>query len=241
MPVDPATLVVALVITFLAAIVQGTIGIGLGLLSVPVLTLIDPVLTPVPQLIATLPMTMMMSGGEAHAIEWRAVGRVVAARVPGIAIGIGLLAIADDHLLDGLIGASVLLAVIIIASGVTIHRNRTSELVAGVVSGATATISSIGGPPLALLYRRESGSAVRANLATIFFFGILMTVAARAFSGHVSSTDLWVSLWLAPVVVAGYLVARRLHAKMEGRALRASILAVSALSGAGLLVRSLLS
>ena len=238
MPVDGLILAAALVVTFLAAIVQGTIGIGLGMLSVPVLLLLDPILAPVPQLIVTFPLTVAMLNGERHAIEWRAVARVAAARIPGIGVGILLVSLADQQLLSVLIAVTVLIAVAVVASGVSVHRNRASELVAGVVSGTTATISSIGGPPLALLYRRDSGPQVRANLAAIFFVGIIMILLARAATGHIVSSDLVVSLWLAPVVAAGYLISRRLHGRVEGRPLRVGILVVSALAALGLLVRT---
>lgn len=230
----------ALAVTFLATVVQGTIGLGFGMLSVPVLTLVDPVLTPVPQLIITLPLAVMMLEGERHAVEWKAVTRVTAARIIGIGVGIWLLTIADGRLLDGLIGLTVLTAVAAITSGVTVHRNHTSEIVAGVVSGTAGTISSIGGPPLALLYRRDTGASVRSNLAAIFFVGNAMILAARTISGHVADTDLVIALWLLPVVGAGLLLARRLHGRVEGGVLRMGILAVSAVAATGLVVRAFL-
>lgn len=240
MPVDLPVLLVALAVTFLATVVQGTIGLGFGMLSVPVLTLIDPVLTPVPQLIITLPLAVMMLEGERHAVEWTAVTRVTAARIIGIGVGIWLLTLAGERLLDGLIGLTVLIAVAAITSGVTVRRNHTSEIVAGVVSGATGTISSIGGPPLALLYRHDTGASVRSNLAAIFFVGNAMILVARAIGGHVAITDLLVALWLLPVVGAGLLLARRLHGRVEGGMLRVGILAVSALAAIGLVMRAFL-
>lgn len=239
MPVDPLTLVAALAVTFLATLVQGTIGIGLGMLSVPVLALLDPTLVPVPQLIVTLPLTAIMLNGERHAIQWSAVLRVSAARVPGIGIGLMLLSVADERLLDLLIGLIVLFAVAAIASGVTVRRNHGSELVAGVVSGTTATVSSIGGPPLALLYREDGGPAVRSNLAAIFAIGIVMILIVRASSGFASTNDLLVAAWLAPVVAAGYLVAKRFHRRVEGGFLRGAILVVCSLAAVGLLYRAL--
>lgn len=239
MPVDLFTLVAAMTVTFVAALVQGTIGIGLGMLSVPVLSLIDPVLAPVPQLIITLPLTFLMMKGERHAIDWRAVVRVSSARIPGIAAGVGLLSFADERLLDLMIGLIVFLAVVTIGMGVTVRRNKASELVAGVVSGTTGTISSIGGPPLALLYREDSGPAVRSNLAAIFAIGIAMMLGARIVSGFAAGTDFEVALWLAPAVAGGYLVARRMQSRVEGTFLRVAILAVCALAASGLIYRAL--
>ena len=58
MPISVFELVVALVVTALGAIVQGTIGVGFGMLSVPVLSLVNPVLAPVPQLLLAAPLAL---------------------------------------------------------------------------------------------------------------------------------------------------------------------------------------
>lgn len=241
MPASAPAMVAALVVTFVAALVQGTIGIGLGMLSVPILTLIDPVLAPVPQLLITLPLTVAMFRGERHAVEWRPVIRVAAARIPGILLGIWLLSMAGQRLLEGMIGLIVLGAVAVIASGVTVHRNRVSELVAGAISGTTGTIASIGGPPLALLYRNDSGPTMRSNLSAIFAAGISMILVARAVSGHLSTSDLVVALWLAPMVWLGYLGAQHLHGRVEGPLLRVATLSLCAAAALGLMVRTLIA
>ena len=240
MPVPLTILAVAILVTFLAATIQGAVGLGFGMLSVPILTLLDPSLTPVPQLLVTIPLTVAMVYGERHAIEWRAVARMSVARVPGVGLGIVLISLADGRLLDLMIAVTVLGAVAVIQSGVTVHRNRTSEIVAGAVSGTTSTISSIGGPPLALLYRNDSGPTVRANLAAIYFTGIVTVLIARGSTGHVASTDFVVALWLVPAVMAGWLLARRFHGRINGEILRTSILGLSALAGAVLLIRTVL-
>lgn len=126
-----------------------------------------------------------------------------------------------------------------IASGITVRRNRLSELVAGAISGTTGTIASIGGPPLALHYRNDSGPTMRASLSAIFAAGITMILAARALSGHVTGTDLVVAVRLAPVVWLGYLVVRRLHDRVEGTPLRMVTLTLCATAAVGLLVRTM--
>lgn len=82
MPVSTPAMLGALAVTFVAALVQGTIGTGLDMLSVPILTLIDPALAPVPQLLVTLPPTVAMFRRERHAVEWVGAIRVAAARIP---------------------------------------------------------------------------------------------------------------------------------------------------------------
>ncbi len=111
---------------------------------------------------------------------------------------------------------------------------------AGAISGTNGTIASIGGPPLALLYRYNSAPTMRSSLSAIFAVGISVILAARAVPGHVATSDLVVALWLAPVVWPGYLLARRLQGRVEGARLRMAILTLCAVAALGPVVRTLI-
>ena len=54
-------LTLALVITAIAAMLQGSVGLGFAMVSVPLLSLIDPRLAPVPQLLVSLPLALAMA------------------------------------------------------------------------------------------------------------------------------------------------------------------------------------
>ncbi len=71
MPVNAIELAAALVVTAVGAVVQGTIGIGFGVLSVPILSLVNPVLAPVPQLLLAVPLATSMAWRERSHIESR--------------------------------------------------------------------------------------------------------------------------------------------------------------------------
>lgn len=240
LPVELAALVAALAITFFAATVQGLVGIGLGVLSVPLLTLIDPVLTPVPQMLVTLPLATGMFLADRDVVEWAAVVRISLGRLPGVAIGLWLLAVANDRVLDGVIGAIVIGTVVLLAAGLSIPRTAQTEAAAGMAAGAAGTVSSIGGPAIALLYRDHSGPVVRGNLGAIMMIGIVTMIVARAATGHIVVTDLEAAVCLTPAVGLGLVAARRLSRHIDGGpALRLAILAVSGAAGSSLLVRSL--
>jgi hypothetical protein len=59
--VSAVALIAALIVTFFAASIQGVVGVGLAMVSVPILALIDPSLAPVPQLLITIPPTISMA------------------------------------------------------------------------------------------------------------------------------------------------------------------------------------
>lgn len=238
-PVSATEFAIALVVTFVAAAVQGSIGIGFGILSVPTLALVHPALAPVPQLLAAMPMTMAMAWRERHAVELRGVFWVVAGRLPGAAVGVALLSVASPRTLDAVLGGLVLAAALLLSGKANIPKNWATELAAGIISGASAMVSSIGGPPIALLYRNATGPSIRANLAIIFSIGVVVTAAARILAGKLTTTDAIVATSLLPAIAAGVFVSRWVTPRVEGARLRAAILVVAGAAGAALLFKSL--
>ena len=230
--------VIALLVTFAAASVQGIVGVGFAMVSVPILALIDPSLAPVPQLLVTLPLTLQMAWRERGHVELRGIGWVVAGRLPGALIGVGLLAVATQRMLELSIAVAVFIAAGIIASGFHVRRTSATEFGAGLLSGITGLVASIGGPPLALLYTRDEAPTVRSNLAAIFSIGLAITIIARLVSGNIATDDLRVAVVLFPAVVAGYLVSIRFRERVPQRAVRNAILLLSVLGGLGLVVRA---
>ena len=186
MPVSVVDLVIALAVTAFGALVQGTFGIGFGVVSVPILSLVDPVLAPVPQLLLAVPLALSMSWRERAHIEKRGVFWLLAGRIPGAALGLGLLAIATQRTLDVSIAISVLVAVAILGAGLTIPRNHATELGTGVIAGVMGMVASMGGPPAALLFRDEKGPIIRSTLAMFFSLGLLVTVAGRVAGGKIT-------------------------------------------------------
>jgi uncharacterized membrane protein YfcA len=235
---SPAALITALVVTFAAAAIQGVVGMGFAMVSVPILALIHPSLAPVPQLLITLPLTVAMAWRERRHIGLSGIGWIIGGRIPGAIIGIGLLAVATQQTLDIAIALVVLGAVAIIASGFHVKRTRLSEFGAGLASGVSGFIASIGGPPLALLYTRDDGPTVRSNLAAIFTLGLTITISARFVSGNIAFTDVRVAVILFPALVAGYFVSFRFKNRVSQGAVRNAILVLSLFGAVGLIIRA---
>lgn len=228
-----------MLVTAVAATLQGSIGLGFAIVSVPILSLIDPRLAPVPQLLLSLPLAMSMAWRERHAVELKGVVWVLLGRIPGAVLGVLVLKLATPRVLDGIIGGIVLFAAAVLGTGLTIKRNKLTELLAGVASGVAGLVSSMSGPPLGLLYQREKGESIRANLALIFSIGITISITARVLSDEITRTDLTAAAVLLPGLFAGYLVSYRLKGKIEGRGLRMAVLGVCVLAAIGLMVRAL--
>jgi uncharacterized membrane protein YfcA len=231
--------VLALFITAAAASVQGTVGIGFAMISVPLLSLIHPSLAPVPQLLIALPLTIAILWRERHAVDLHGFWWLIGGRIPGAFIGVGLLAVATQRVLEVFIALTVLGAVGVIAMGIHVKRTPASKFAAGVASGTTGVVASIGGPIVALLYSREDADMIRSTIAAVFTFGIATSITFRYFSGNISWEDVRVSLVLFPAIVIGYLVSGVLTDRVSRQHVRAAILVVSGLAAGALLVRAI--
>ena len=237
----PISWAIALAVTFLAAAIQGVVGLGFAMISVPILAIIDPSLAPVPQLLITLPLTLSMAWRERGHLALGGVGWVVAGRLPGAAIGVLLLAVATQTTLEVVIAVLVLVAAAIIASGLHVARTPGTQFGAGLFSGVSGLVASIGGPPLALLYTREEGPVVRSNLAAVFVIGLLITITARIVSHNMTWDDARTALILFPALAAGYMASIAMKDMVSQTALRTAILVLSLLGALGLLVRAVVS
>ncbi|REK19345.1 MAG: sulfite exporter TauE/SafE family protein [Actinobacteria bacterium] len=236
---SPLVWVLVLGITAGAAAIQGTVGIGYGLVAVPILALIDPRLSPVPQLLTVVPLTVAMAWNERHALDFGGVWWLLGGRLPGAALGLALLAVATQRTLDLFIGLTVLLAVVLLVSGLRVTPNPVTQFGAGVASGTTSLVASIGGPPTALLYAGQEAPTVRSTLSAVFTIGVLLSIAVRAFSNNIASSDVMVAAVMLPAVLFGWAVSRRYKDRFSSHGVRLGVFAVSGLAAVGLVIRAL--
>jgi uncharacterized membrane protein YfcA len=231
-------LVIACAVTIVAAAVQGVIGFGLAVVSVPVLALMHPALAPVPQTLVSVPMVLALAWRERHAIDWHGIGWVIAGRIPGALLGLALITLLDAESLAVAMAVIVFAAVVIVWRGYSIPRNRMSSFLAGMASGTGALVASIGGPPLALLYRSTDGATLRSSVSTVFALGVAITLATRGFSGNISHQEVAVAAILLPAAALGLVIGTRIAPRLEGPAVRAGVLLLSSLAAIGLVVKT---
>jgi uncharacterized membrane protein YfcA len=231
-----AALVVALVV---GAAVQGTIGLGLGLVAAPVAALVAP--EAVPELLLWLALVMAATTlvHEHRGVDWDGLLWAVPARVLGTALGVAVVAALTPNEIGIAVALMVLVAVALTARTVEVPITRVTLPVAGFVSGVSGTATSIGGPPLALLYQHRHPSVVRPTLAAYFVIGAGMSLAGLGLAGELHTRFVWLSLWLSPCLIAGFLLAVPLRSRLPVAVVRRAILGVCAASALVLLLRSI--
>ena len=233
--------VVALVALTLVvgATIQRLVGLGLGLVSAPVVTLLDPSLMPelVLVLAALLPLLTLVRSHEE--IDWRGLAWVLPARVPGTALGVLFLAVFSHRAMGVAVALMVLLAVLLSLVAVEVPVRPATLAAAGLVSGAAGTATSIGGPPVALLYQHRSPPQIRSTLAVLFTAGAAMSLAGIWSSGHFELRLFLLALLLSPCLALGVWCGGRLQGVVPDHRIRPAVLAVCTASALVLLVRSL--
>src|SRR4249919_1812873 len=121
----PATTVflVAGIAVAAGALVQGGVGLGLGLIAAPVVTLLDPALMPGSMLVAGAILPVLILRREARHTDWPGVSWALVGRLVGTAAGIWLVTAVSVQALGILVGAAVLAVIAITILGADLPRN----------------------------------------------------------------------------------------------------------------------
>jgi uncharacterized membrane protein YfcA len=113
-------------------------------------------------------------------------------------------------------------------------------LAAGTLSGFMGTVSSIGGPPIALLYQHERALVLRSTLPRFFLVASTVAIVILVAVGRLGPTEVLEGLALLPGVALGVAVAPRLAGHVDRRSARPVVLGLSLLAATAVLVKELL-
>ena len=129
-----AMTIACITVVFVAATVQASIGIGLGMIASPVLLFADPDFIPTAIMLAVLPLTFTVAWVDREHIEARDVGFALIGRVPGVIAGALVVAALSERVLAVMVAASVLLAVLASITGRLFEPTDRALVVAGLAS-----------------------------------------------------------------------------------------------------------
>lgn len=220
------------------ALVQGTVGFGMSLVSAPLLALLDPALVPVPLLVMAAAHASLSVVREYRAVDWPGVGYALLGRMPGTLLGVLAVSLLPARKFALFVGLSVLACVALSVVAWRPSPTRRALLVAGAASGVTGTAAAIGGPPVALLYQHASGPRVRATLAAFFVLGAVVSLVALGVVGQVTGHTLRVAGLLLPFMVAGFLLSGPARRPLDRQWTRPAVLGVAVVSALALLLQA---
>lgn len=225
---------------FAGAVFQVAIGVGFGSIAGPSAMLMAPFM--MPATIGCLSMLAAMLGATriAGSIAYRELAYALVGRAAGAtAAGVLLAKLGSPDGFALLFAGLTLLGVGTSYARLALPLNPLTLMLAGALSGLMATVTTIGGPPMALVYQNEAMAKARPTLNAFFALGMIPSLAALWGAGVLGIADAIRAALLLPAVVGGIYAARWL-APLIDRRYRAILLAFCVAAAAVIAVRALL-
>lgn len=230
------------VIVATGAALQASVGIGFAVLAAPLLVILAPELVPGPMLFLGLLLAAMTTTREFRSVDVHELSLAMAGRIAGTVAAGAVIA-----LLPLAVFGSVFALMILAAVGLSMTRwhllpTPRNLVAAGLLSGFMGTLTSVGSPPMGLVYQNAPGPKVRATISAFFMLGASFSLVTLALVGRFTAAQVTTSVWLVPSVLLGFLASRFFvgHVDKSRGALKLAVLGVSAIAALALLVKPLL-
>ena len=231
--------VLANIFIFFGAFVQGAIGLGVAIVAVPLLLLLNQAFVPVPIMLISIILMSSLLYTNRQSIRLKNISFAVLGYLPGAIAAGFLITRMPQQSLSITFAIIIIIAVLLSLSGKSIPVTNFNTFAVSSVAGVMGTITSIAGPPLALLYQNQSGPVVRANLAAIFFAAACITNTVNLVTGRIHTADLFIALAMLPGLIAG-LTASKYFARILDRGFfKPAILTLCLVSAAMSLIRNI--
>jgi uncharacterized protein len=225
------------------AAVQSATGFGFALLAAPALfALLEPAqAVGAMAVLGALMSLLVLADGGPGLIDWRRLGPLLLAAMPGLGLGLLVLDAFSKPALQIGVGAAVVAATVVQlargrpAAGGGAARGAGTAAGVGLLSGALTTSIGINGPPIALLLeaRGHRPGEIRATLAGAFLalnLGGFAALLAVYGAGEVAAIGRLLPLLGALIV--GYALGALAFRRLDAASFRVAVLGLAILSGA---------
>jgi uncharacterized protein len=206
----PSAQIALVAITFFAAIVNGALGYGFSSITVPIALLflanrvLNPALVPIE---VVLNAYMLWANRDALPTVWRRVLPIVIGLVPGVALGTAIVSQVNPGWLRFATYVTLLPLILLQAAGYRrpIRAERPVGLVFGAGVGVLYSVTTISGPPLAVMLSNQglTKKDFRAALAFVRLAESSLTAAAYGYAGLYSSASFALIPWIVPSIFIG--------------------------------------
>lgn len=234
----PGYLIIAVAVV-LASAMQSSIGFGMGMLAAPIVGLVDASLLPGTLIVLAVFVTLLVVVTERQHVDLTGTGWAMAGRVPGTVAGAALVALLPERGLALMLAGVVLLGVVLTSFGWSPAPTRPTLLMAGGTSGVLGTATSIGGPPMALVWQAKEGPGLRGTMSGFFLVGSLLSVLTLSLTGSITHHTLVAVAVLLPMPALGFALSLVLNRHLDRRRLRLVAISVSSFGAVLLIVQQL--
>lgn len=208
-------LLAAMVVIFLAGAAQSMTGFGFGLVAVPLMTLFMAPSAAVPIIVIEgLVINAIILRQGYRGINLRRMSVLSLAGLAGVPVGVWLLATMSADSLRIYIGALMVVAGLIFASGlrIAVRNERLAGVPVGLASGVLGGSVSLPGPPIILFFANQNmpPAEFRANLVLIITLQIIVSLPIYAANGLLPASAFGWSAVILPALLLGSFVGYRL-------------------------------
>lgn len=204
-----------LAVTLVAGVVYGFAGFGAALIFLPIATtLVDPVVAIAAFSVAALSSLVTLIPRSWAECDRRVTLLMIGASTLTLPVGIYLLRVLDQQIVQIAISLVAAATLILLISGfrLPVRPGAASSTAvagaAGVVGGATGLLG-----PIVILFNLASGDdarRVRANTMVFLTIGSLFVIPQMALQGLIAGSSLWLGALMLPTYAIGGLLGRRL-------------------------------
>ncbi|MGA8531492.1 MAG: sulfite exporter TauE/SafE family protein [Acidobacteriaceae bacterium] len=235
-----------LCIVFVAALIRSAFGFGEALIAVPLLAFCIPLQAAAPlAVLLSITIAAIVVIQDWKQIHFQSAGWLLLATLPGLPLGLLLLASGHQRLARGLLGAVIAgFAGWSLARQASVQPPRDSRAwlaVCGFCAGVLGGAYGMNGPPLVIYgsLRRWSPQQFRATLQAYFLPASLLAMAGFRATGlwtPVVTHDYWFSL---PALVPALFLGRLINHRMRGEIYLQFVFAGLAVIGAVLIIQAI--
>ena len=248
---DIAQLLLLSAVTFIAALVQGAVGIGFALFVTPIfLTVFNSVIAVQVVIFVTLVTALAILPKIYQHMPKPLLLRLIIGNAVGALVGVEIYRISDVNSLK--LGAGIivtLLAVYLLAIRKTRQGDGNDQplgllgvdLGVGITTGIMTTTLGMTGPAIALYltYLHTTKQATRSAIFGLFVFGYTFGLMAQSMLvGIEPGTWMW-AVSLSPAAYIGTLAGNRISDKLDPNVFRMLILAILIASGVAAIISAL--
>lgn len=227
---SPSVAVAVAAITAVAAFGQTVAGFGFSLLAVaPLGLVIDPKDAVAVAVLLLILNSALVTWSERSHIDWQATRSLLLAAVPGLPLGLAVLAAVSISVLRVSLAVATFAAVTALARGWTPGRRSTVvDAAAGFLTGFLTTSLNTNGPPAVFALQSRGLGPEQFRPTTSAVLGLASAVGAVMFvvAGRVTSDVLQAAVVAVPGLLGGWLTGVRLRGLVPPQRFRVGVLAL---------------
>ncbi|MBF0308637.1 MAG: sulfite exporter TauE/SafE family protein [Magnetococcales bacterium] len=229
---------VASALIVMGAAFQGATGFGFALLVSPWIVLLAPELFPGPLMMCSLLLTSMTILRDGMALDRKNIQYSLIGYFPGLVIASALLIYMEGPYFSYFCGSMIILSALLSYFTFSFEPRPVLVSLAGAFSAILNLTTTIGGPPMLLVWQNLRTQPLRAQLAAFFIGGGVLSITTLISIHRFAWNDFIHGLQQFPWVVLGFLLSFRVARHLDQSSIRPLILTAAAIGGMLILFRA---